>query len=64
MPSKPGENRSDSLGEFESRSVRTRDKVEGFHPLQSSQILPRFTLGYEEGGRTCFISFRKLLFFD
>ena len=34
LPSEPGENRGERLGEFESRSVKTRDAVEGFHLLE------------------------------
>ena len=33
VPSLPSENRSERLGEFESRSVKPRDAVEGFHLL-------------------------------
>ena len=36
VPSQPGENRDQRLGEFESRSVKTRHEVE-----------PRFSPGYE-----------------
>ena len=36
MPSEPGENRGERLGEFESRSVKTRNSVEGFHLLENS----------------------------
>ena len=32
----PGENRGERLGEFESRSVKTRDVVKGFHLLENS----------------------------
>ena len=47
------------LGEFENKSVKTRDAVEGFHLLENSQTLPRFSPGYEGTGKTCFISFIK-----
>ena len=62
VPSKPGENRGECLGEFESRSENTRDAVEGFHLLENSHKL---CLGFHqvmEARRTCFISFIKLLF--
>ena len=36
VPSQPGENRGERLGEFESRSVKTRYAVEGFHLLENS----------------------------
>ena len=50
------------MGEFESRSVKTRDAVEGFHMLKNSHKLYQ---GFPQamGARTaCFISFIKLLF--
>ena len=49
------------MGEFESRSVKTRDAVEGFHLLENSQTLPRFSTGYG-GTEKMFISFIKFLF--
>ena len=33
MSSQPGENRGEHLGEFNSRSTKTRDADEGFHLL-------------------------------
>ena len=36
VPSSPGENRGERLGEFESRSMKTRDAVECFHLLENS----------------------------
>ena len=35
VPSEPGENRGKRLGEFESRSVETRDGVEGSYSAES-----------------------------
>ena len=43
-------NRGIRLGEFKSRSVKTRDAVEGFslaREISLSQTLPRFSPGYE-----------------
>ena len=62
VPSQPGENRGERLGEFESRSVKTRDVVEGFHLLENSQKLCRGFRQAMEARITCFISFIKLLF--
>ena len=62
MPSEHGENQGEHLGEFESRSVKTRDAVEGFHLLENSHKLCR---GFHQAMKaliTCFISFIKLLF--
>ena len=56
------ENRGKRLGEFESRSVKTRDAVEGFHLLESSHKLCRGFQQAMEAQTTCFISFIKLLF--
>ena len=47
MPSQPGENRGERLGEFESRSVKTREAVEGFHLLENFHKLCR---GVSTGG--------------
>ena len=60
MPSKPGENRNERLGEFESRSVKTRDAVKGFHLLKNSHKLCRGFQQTMEAQTTCFISFIKL----
>ena len=35
VPSYSDENRGERLGEFESRSVETRDAVKGFHLLEN-----------------------------
>ena len=62
LPSQPGENGGERWGEFECRSVKTRDTVDGFHLHENSHKLCR---GFEqamEAWTTCFISFRKLLF--
>ena len=48
--------------EFESRSVKTRDAVEGFHLLENSHKLCRGFHQAMEARTTCFISFIKLLF--
>ena len=42
--------------------MKTRDAVDGFHQLENSQTLPRFSSAYE-GTENCFISFMKLVFF-
>ena len=58
----PGENRGERLGEFESRSVKTRDAVEDFHLLENSH---RLCLSFHQAmkaRRACYISFLKLLF--
>ena len=60
VPSLPGENRGQRLGEFESRSVKTRDTVEGFHLLDNSHKLCRGLQQAMEARTTCFISFIKL----
>ena len=39
MPSQPGENRGECLGEFGGRSVKTRDVVNGFHLVENSYKL-------------------------
>ena len=62
VPSQPGENRGERLGEFESRSVKIRDAVEGFHLLENSHKLGRGFQQAMEAGTTFFISFIKLLF--
>ena len=41
VPPLPGENRGERLGEFETRLVKTRYAVEGFHLLESSSKLCR-----------------------
>ena len=62
VPSYPGENRGERLGESESRSVKTRDTIEGFHLLENSRKLCRGFQQAMEARTTCFISFIKLLF--
>ena len=60
VPSQPGENRGEHLGEFESRSVKTRDAVEGFHLLENSH---KHCRGFQQAMKertTCFISVVKL----
>ena len=52
--------RGKGLGEFESRSVKTRDAVESFQLLESSLKL---CLGFHQAikaERKCFVSFIKL----
>ena len=44
VPSQPGENRGEHLGDFESRSMKTRDAVKGFHLLENSDKLCRGTI--------------------
>ena len=62
VPSQPGENRGERLEEFESRSVKTRDAVEGFHLLKNSHKLCQGFQQAMDARTTCFISFIKLLF--
>ena len=62
VPSLPGENRGERLGEFESRYVKLRDAVEGFHLLELSHKLSRGFQQAMEARTTCFIFFIKLLF--
>ena len=62
VPSYSDENRGERLGEFESRSVKTRDPVEGFHLLENSHKLCGGFQQAMEARTTCFISFIKLLF--
>ena len=50
------------MGELESRSVKTRDAVEGFHLLKSFHKLFRGFQLAMEALTTCFISFIKLSF--
>ena len=62
VPSYPSENRGERLEEFESRSVKSRDAVEGFHLLGNSHKLSRGCHQAMEVRTTCFISFIKLSF--
>ena len=48
------------MGEFESKSLKTRDAVEGFHLLENSHKLCRGFQEAMEARTTCFISFIKL----
>ena len=50
------------MGKFDSRSVKARDAVEGFHLLDNSHKLCRGFQQAMEARTTCFISFIKLLF--
>ena len=51
------------MREFESRSVKTRDAVEGFSPAREfSQTLPRFSKGYG-GTDNMFYFFYKIIIF-
>ena len=61
VPSQPGGNRGER-GEFESRSMKTRDAVENFHLLENSYKLCRGFQQAMEARTICFISFIKLLF--
>ena len=38
VPSKPGENRGERLGELESKSVKIQDAVEGFSPALNGKV--------------------------
>ena len=51
------------MGEFESRSVKTSDPVKGFHLLENSQTLLRFSTGYE-GTDNMFYFFYKIIIFS
>ena len=62
VPSQPGENRSERLGEFESSPVKSRDAVEGFYLLENSYKLCRGFHQAMEARTTCFIFFIKLIF--
>ena len=53
VPTKPGEYRGERLGEFESRSVKARDTVQGFYLLEISP-------GYE-GTDNMFYLFYKFI---
>ena len=64
VPSEPGENRGEHLGEFESRSVKTQDAVEGFHLLEENSH--KLCQGFHQAmkaQRTCFISFPIFFFY-
>ena len=50
------------MGEFDSRSVKTRDAVKEFQILENSEKLCRGFHQAMKARRTCFISFMKLLF--
>ena len=39
LPSSPGQNRGERLGEFESRSVKTQAAVKSFHLLENSILV-------------------------
>ena len=60
VPSYPGENRDEHLGEFESRSVKTQVAVEVFHLLENSHKLCRRFQQAMKARTTCFVSFIKL----
>ena len=60
VPSQPGENQGEGLGEFESRSVKTRDAGEGFHLIENSHKLYRGFQQDMKARKTCFISFVTL----
>ena len=60
VPSQPGENQGERLREFDSRSVKTRDAIEGFHLLENSHKLCRGFQQSMEARTTCFTSFIKL----
>ena len=55
-----GENQDEHLGEFESRSVKTRDAVKGFHLIENSCKLNRVFHQAKKAQRICLISFLKL----
>ena len=50
------------MGEFESRSVKTQDVVEGFHLLKNSHKLCREFHQALKAWRTCFIFFKIIIF--
>ena len=48
VPSLPGENQGERLGEFESKSMKILDAVKGFHLLENShELCQGFSLDYE-----------------
>ena len=49
VPSWPGENQGERLGEFESKSVKTRDAVESFHLFENS---PKLCRGFHHAMKT------------
>ena len=55
-----GENRGEGLGLFESRSVKVRDAVEGFHLIANSHKLCRGFHQDMKARRTCLDSFIEL----
>ena len=60
VPSQPGVNRGERLGEFESRSVKTGDAVEGVHQLENSHKLCRDFQQAMKAPRTRPIYLKKL----
>ena len=60
VPSQPGVNRGKRLGEFQSRSVKIREAVEGFRLLENSHKLCRGFQQTMEAQTTYFICFIKL----
>ena len=50
------------MGEFESRSVKTRDVVEGFYLLENSYKLGRVFLPGYDGTENMFYFFYKTIF--
>ena len=64
VSSKPGENRGKHLGEFEGRSVVTRDAVDGF--ICSRILTLNVRLGFHqaiEGTTNMFYFFSKIIIF-
>ena len=63
MPSEPGENRGECFGEFENRSVTTRDAVEYFHLLENShKLCGGLKRLWRHGQHVFFLFFLKSLF--
>ena len=63
VPSEPGKNRGERLGEFESRSVKTFDYVSGFHLLENSyKNLPRFSTGYGSTENMFYFYYKIIIF--
>ena len=50
------------MGEFEGRSVKPRESVEGFTAREFSQTLPRFSTGYGGTDNMFYFFYKKIIF--
>ena len=64
VPSLPGENRGECLGELKSRSVKTLDAFEGFQLLENSHKLCRIFTRLWENMENMFYFFYKIIIFS